>query len=133
MSKELVSSIDIAAPAERVWEVLIDFDAFPTWHPFITSAEGTVQVGGRLTLRMQPVGGSAVTLRPTVVEVVKERNSAGRTVLECDGCSTPTSYSLSSHVVLGGRDSSSKSSSAVCSYLSTSGRWTAAHCRRSAR
>ena len=27
MSKELVSSIDIAA-AERVWEILVDFDAF---------------------------------------------------------------------------------------------------------
>jgi hypothetical protein len=50
--------------------VLVDFDAFPTWNPFITSAEGTVQVGGRLTLRMQPVGGAAVTLRPTVVDVV---------------------------------------------------------------
>ena len=32
-----------------------------------------MQVGGRLTLRMQPVSGSAVTLRPTVVEVVKWR------------------------------------------------------------
>jgi hypothetical protein len=41
--------------------------------PFITSTEGTVQVGGRLTLGMQPVSGSAVTLRPTVVEVVKWR------------------------------------------------------------
>ena len=70
MSKELVSSIDIAAPAERVWEVLVDFSAFPAWNPFITQAEGRLEVGGGLTLRMQPVGGSAVTLRPTVVEVV---------------------------------------------------------------
>jgi hypothetical protein len=70
MSKKLVSSIDIAAPAERVWEVLVDFAAFPSWNPFITQAEGRLEVGSRLTLRMQPVGGSAVTLRPTVVEVV---------------------------------------------------------------
>jgi hypothetical protein len=70
MSKKLVSSIDIAAPAERVWEVLVDFAAFPLWNPFITQAEGPLEVRGRLTLRMQPVGGSAVTLRPTVVEVV---------------------------------------------------------------
>jgi hypothetical protein len=70
MSKKLVSSIDIAAPAERVWEVLVDFAAFPLWNPFITQAEGPLEVHGRLTLRMQPVGGSAVTLRPTVVEVV---------------------------------------------------------------
>jgi hypothetical protein len=71
VSKELVSSIDIEASAEKVWELLIDFTAYPTWNPFITRAEGPVEVGGRLTLRMQPVGGSAVTLRPTVVEVVE--------------------------------------------------------------
>src|SRR5215207_10570305 len=71
MSKELISSIDIEAPAEKVWELLIDFTAYPTWNPFITRAEGPVEVDGRLTLRMQPVGGSVVTLRPTVVEVVE--------------------------------------------------------------
>jgi hypothetical protein len=69
----LLAQINIDAPASLVWEILVDFDAFPTWNPFITSAEGTVQVGGRLTLQMQPVGGSSVTLRPTVVEVVKGR------------------------------------------------------------
>ena len=71
MSKELVSSIDIDAPVFVVWEILVDFDAFPTWNPFITSADGPLRVDGRLTLRMQPAVGSAVTLRPTVVEVVK--------------------------------------------------------------
>jgi hypothetical protein len=69
--KELVSSIDIEAPARVVWQVLADFDAFPRWNPFITSAEGSLRVDDRLTLRMQPVGGSAVTLRPSVVEVVE--------------------------------------------------------------
>jgi hypothetical protein len=53
--------------------MLVDFAAFPVWNPFITQAEGRLEVGGRLTLRMQPVGGSAVTLRPLVVEVVKGR------------------------------------------------------------
>ena len=70
MSKELASAIDIEAPAQKVWELLVDFAAYPTWNPFITRAEGPIEVGGRLTLRMQPVGGSAVMLRPTVVEVV---------------------------------------------------------------
>ena len=71
MSKELQSSIDIEAPAQKVWDLLVDFAAYPTWNPFITRAEGPVEVGSRLTLRMQPVGGSAVTLRPTLVEVVE--------------------------------------------------------------
>jgi len=71
MSKELTSTIDIAAPAPVVWTMLVDFNAFSSWNPFITSAEGPLLVGGRLTLRMQPVGGSAMTLRPSVVEVVE--------------------------------------------------------------
>jgi hypothetical protein len=73
MSKELFSSIDIDAPAETVWQILIDFAAFPTWNPFIVGAEGKAQVGERVTLRMQPVVGSAITLHPTVVELVEGR------------------------------------------------------------
>ena len=73
MSKELFSSIDIDAPAETVWQILIDFAAFPTWNPFIVGAEGRAQVGERVTLRMQPVVGSAITLHPTVVELVEGR------------------------------------------------------------
>jgi len=71
MSKKLFSSIDIEAPADQVWNVLVDFEAFPNWNPFITHAEGRVELGTRLTLRMQPVRGSAVTLRPTLVEVIE--------------------------------------------------------------
>jgi hypothetical protein len=71
MRKQLVSSIDIEAPAEQVWEILVDFAAFPSWNPFIVQAKGRAEVGRQLTLRMQPVGGSAVTLRPTIVEVIE--------------------------------------------------------------
>jgi hypothetical protein len=70
MSKQLVSSIDIDAPAEQVWKVLVDFPAFRSWNPFIISAEGLLEVGGRLTLVMQPARGAAVRLRPTLVEMV---------------------------------------------------------------
>ena len=73
MSKELVDSVDIDAPAGTVWEVLVDFARYPAWNPFIVSAEGDVEVGGRLTLRMQPAGGSPVTVRPTLVEVAEGR------------------------------------------------------------
>ncbi len=73
MSRELVSSVDIEAPSQTVWEVLVDLGVYPAWNPFIVEAEGTVEVGGQLTLRMQPVGGSAITMRPTVVEVVQDR------------------------------------------------------------
>jgi hypothetical protein len=70
MGVELVSSVGLAAPPQAVWAVLIDFAAYPDWNPFIVQAEGVAAVGGRLRLRMQPMNGSAVSLRPTVVEVL---------------------------------------------------------------
>jgi hypothetical protein len=71
MIKRLVHSIDIDARPERVWQVLTDLSAYPEWNPFILRAEGRVQVGDGLTLRMRPVGGRATTFRPTVVEATE--------------------------------------------------------------
>jgi hypothetical protein len=69
MIKRLLHSVDIDADQERVWQVLIDLSAYPQWNPFIIRAVGNVEVGSTLVLRMQPVGGRAATLRPTVVDV----------------------------------------------------------------
>ena len=68
MSKQLASHIDIDASPAQVWDVLSDLAAYQEWNPFIVHAEGTAETGSRLTLRMQPTGGRAVTLRPTVLE-----------------------------------------------------------------
>jgi hypothetical protein len=68
MSTELRTSVDIDAAPERVWQVLVDFGSYPEWNPFITRAGGAAEVGQRLTLDMQPVGGRRMTLHPTVLE-----------------------------------------------------------------
>ncbi len=83
MSTHLSAHVDIDATPERVWEVLTDLAAYPAWNPFIVRAEGVVGPGRRLTLRMQPVGGRAMTLRPRLVEVAagRELRWRGRLVL----------------------------------------------------
>jgi hypothetical protein len=63
---ELRTEIDIEAPPAEVWARLADLPSYADWNPFITSASGSVAVGERLTLRMQPTGGRAMTFRPTV-------------------------------------------------------------------
>jgi hypothetical protein len=73
MSKRLSAHVDIGATPERVWDVLTDLAAYQEWNPFIVRAEGVVGPGRRLTLRMQPVGGRAMTLRPRLVEVAAGR------------------------------------------------------------
>ena len=68
MAKQLRAEIDIHATAERVWQILTDFDAYPAWNPFLVRASGRPRQGERLNLRMQPVGGRGMTFRPTVID-----------------------------------------------------------------
>jgi len=68
MVKQLRAQIDIHATADRVWQVLTDFAAYPQWNTFLTRASGSARRGERLTIRLQPVGGRGMTFRPTVLE-----------------------------------------------------------------
>jgi hypothetical protein len=52
---------------ERVWDVLADLAAYSEWNPFARSAPGQLAEGARLTLRLAPPGGRAMTFRPTVL------------------------------------------------------------------
>jgi len=78
MKTHLLSEIEIDAPPQRVWQVLTDLSAYPDWNPFIVRAEGRALVGSRLALRMQPVGGRPLTLRPTVVEATESARFSWR-------------------------------------------------------
>lgn len=73
MGKQLASQVAIDASPDRVWQVLSEFSAYPSWNPFIIRAEGPLEVGARLTLRMQPVGARPVTLRPVVLAAEEGR------------------------------------------------------------
>jgi hypothetical protein len=64
---KIQSDINISATPERVWSILTDFSAYPSWNPFIRSISGTIKIGQRLTVSIQPVGGRAMTFRPTVL------------------------------------------------------------------
>jgi hypothetical protein len=71
--KELHSEIEIDASAERVWDILADFAAYPRWNPFIRHISGKLEVGERLEVRLEPPGGRGITLRPTVLRAEPNR------------------------------------------------------------
>lgn len=71
--RTLVTEIEIDAPAGRVWQILTDFARYPEWNPFIPHAEGEVREGARLSVRIAPPGGTAMTFRPRLQRVVMER------------------------------------------------------------
>jgi hypothetical protein len=59
--------VTIRARAERVWRLLTDAKAFPTWNSTVSSIEGDISEGQRLRIH---VPGTARTFTPIVSGVV---------------------------------------------------------------
>jgi hypothetical protein len=72
MRHDIRTEIDIDAPPDEVWPHLVGLGAYGEWNPFITSASGSPEEGQKLTLRMEPPGGRAVTLHPRVTAVSRD-------------------------------------------------------------
>jgi hypothetical protein len=70
MAYEISSSINIAAPPERVWAVVADLANYPQWHPAYQSVTGELMVGSTLTIKTtSPTTGNPVTLKVKVLTV----------------------------------------------------------------
>src|SRR2546428_4374478 len=70
---ELRTEIEIDAPAERLWSVLLDFGRFPDWTPSSRSFRGQALVGSRLQVLLGASGTRPMRFRPTVKAVVPTR------------------------------------------------------------
>ena len=60
---EILINTDIA----KVWNVLMNFDNYPKWNPFITSISGEPKLGSRLTVSIKPPGGNGMTFKPNIL------------------------------------------------------------------
>lgn len=61
------TEIEIEAAAERVWEILADFDSYPEWNPLIPHATGSAEVGRTARIHLA-IGNLKV---PITVEVLR--------------------------------------------------------------
>jgi hypothetical protein len=67
MSKEIKTEILIHTAPSKVWSVLTNFKSYPQWNPFIKSITGEVEVGKRITARIEPPEASGMTFKPKVL------------------------------------------------------------------
>jgi len=71
------SSIEINAPAEKVWALIDKLEEWPQWMPSIKKIErvsrGPLAVGSQLSVTAK-VSGLTVTLLMTITEFIPERN-----------------------------------------------------------
>lgn len=75
MRKEIVAEVDIEAPPERVWQVLLDFPAYPEWNPVITEAvlPGEARTAERLRLERRFPGRPPEQAQPELLRVLPAR------------------------------------------------------------
>lgn len=66
---EIIATTQIAASADRTWQILTDTASYPNWNPFVRRLEGTLTTGQRIEVDLQQGNGKPHTVKPRVVEV----------------------------------------------------------------
>lgn len=69
LSPQIETQVQIDAPPQRVWSLLLDFPRYAQWNPFIRHIEGRAVAGEQLNVLIQPVGGSEMAFSPTVLAI----------------------------------------------------------------
>lgn len=64
---EIRTSIIIKATPEQVWRILMDFENYPTWNPFIKTIGGKAEKGARIVAYIEPPGAKGMTFKPKVL------------------------------------------------------------------
>lgn len=70
----IVTSIDIPAAPEVIWEVLADTGRYPEWNPYHVRVDGEMQPGAKLAVHVEKPNGDAVTVHPHLLEAVPGRS-----------------------------------------------------------
>ena len=72
----LSTSILIDASPQKVWEILLDFKAYPSWNPFIQKIQFTDEAQENLEVLIAPPNGTAMTFKPQILSKTKDKEFA---------------------------------------------------------
>ncbi len=74
--KTIKTEIIIDADISKVWNVLMDFENYSKWNPFIKSINGEQKQGNKLTVFIRPPDGNEMIFKPKIL--ILEHNSEFR-------------------------------------------------------
>lgn len=66
--KEIITTIDIQASPEAIWQVLTDFESYPEWNPFVQRISGELGLGQQLSVFIQPPGKNGMQFHPRITQ-----------------------------------------------------------------
>jgi hypothetical protein len=65
--RSIRTEIEINAPIEDVWTVLMDHQAYPEWNPFVKKISGSTTPGDHLQVTLQSEGNKPMDFKPKVL------------------------------------------------------------------
>jgi hypothetical protein len=71
--KELITTIEINATPEKIWKVLVDFEKYHEWNPFIKHIRGDAEVGKKIEAKIHPPGQRDMIFKPILLKVDKNK------------------------------------------------------------
>lgn len=73
MSKEIKTTILLKTSPKVVWEVLTDFENYPSWNPFVKYIKGEVKIGNRIKVKIEPPQSKAMIFTPKILAYENEK------------------------------------------------------------
>jgi hypothetical protein len=67
MAKEISSSILIHSTPSEIWKVLMNFESYPSWNPFILTISGNPQVGKNIEVKIKPKDSKPMIFKPIIL------------------------------------------------------------------
>jgi hypothetical protein len=65
--------IEINAPAKDVRGVLLGFEDYPRWNPFIVKVDGAAAAGAKVRVTVKPVGKDPISGETTITDLTENR------------------------------------------------------------
>jgi len=71
--KKIKTEIIIDKDVSAVWNVLMDFESYPNWNPFVRSIEGEKYIGKKVSVTCNTAGGKMVSFKPIIIKLETDR------------------------------------------------------------
>lgn len=75
--RDIAAEVEIDAPREKVWSILVDLARYPEWNPFTPRIEATLKVGDPVILHVQMKPGQKTMRQPEVMTSYVEGQELG--------------------------------------------------------